>query len=142
MHFEDLSRYRYIPNVEKGCAYNIGWLDGEHPFPTGNVDWVFLDIINSLLLSRVMHTRGIHACNICDPEKIIEMKIRGNKILLGTAEIRVFSSSGKVYAAPDLLVHYILEHSYCPPGEFLKALQDGPLPPNEEYRKKIQIRGL
>jgi hypothetical protein len=81
-------------------------------------------------------------------------------LLLGTAEIRVFSTepnaesllrtlsgieSGgllflqkalvpvRVYASPTLIYHYVEAHHYKPPDEFLRALRDGPKPPSPEY---------
>ena len=29
-----------------------------------------------------------------------------------------------IYSFPTMLYHYITEHDYCPPDEFLKALLD------------------
>jgi hypothetical protein len=41
---------------------------------------------------------------------------------LGDAEVRVTGRDGKVYAAPNLLYHYIEKHGYKPPDEFVEAL--------------------
>jgi hypothetical protein len=30
-----------------------------------------------------------------------------------------------VYMAPELLLHYICQHSYCPPQEFVRATIQG-----------------
>lgn len=37
------------------------------------------------------------------------------------AEIRAEGEDGACYAAPDLVIHYIAEHRYCPPEEFCQA---------------------
>lgn len=46
----------------------------------------------------------------------------GTTLLLGSAEIRVPSRLGVVYAAPDMIYHYIKDHDYVPPQEFIDAV--------------------
>jgi len=41
---------------------------------------------------------------------------------LGNGEIRV-AGDGVTFAAPVLIVHYIEEHGYLPPPEFLEAVE-------------------
>jgi hypothetical protein len=41
---------------------------------------------------------------------------------LGSAEIRVPGSGGRIYAAPDLIYHYVEAHGYRPPDEFVEAV--------------------
>jgi hypothetical protein len=43
---------------------------------------------------------------------------------VGDAEVRVRASNGTVYAAPNLIVHYVAEHKYRPPDAFLGAVID------------------
>lgn len=40
----------------------------------------------------------------------------------GNGEIRVKSENGTIYSAPALLLHYIAEHQYKPPEEFISAV--------------------
>jgi hypothetical protein len=44
----------------------------------------------------------------------------------GTGEIRV-AYEGVTFAAPVLIVHYIEEHGYLPPTQFLAALEEAEL---------------
>ena len=44
-------------------------------------------------------------------------------MLLGSAEIRVFGQNGKIYAAPNLIYHYMKDCGYLPPQEFLDELE-------------------
>jgi hypothetical protein len=46
----------------------------------------------------------------------------GREYTLGSAEIRVPSGNGTIYVAPNLIIHYIREHGYRPPDEFIRAL--------------------
>jgi hypothetical protein len=50
------------------------------------------------------------------------MMIDDEEISLGSAEIRLASQGGAIFAAPDLICHYVAIHGYCPPDEFLAAL--------------------
>ena len=57
----------------------------------------------------------------------------GERIDLGFAEILVFGDDGRIYAAPNMLFHYVTVHHYKPPNQFLEALKSCPCPPQPEY---------
>jgi len=38
-----------------------------------------------------------------------------------------------LYAAPALIYHYVVEHDYKPPQEFIDAVMTVPQPGSEEY---------
>ena len=59
------------------------------------------------------------------------------RLYLGSAEIRVFGPRGKIYAAPNLLFHYVTAHHYKPPVEFLQALALAPSPPDPAYFDRL-----
>jgi len=46
------------------------------------------------------------------------------EVALGDAEIRVLGRNDRVFAAPNLIYHYVTAHGYRPPDEFLGALSD------------------
>ena len=49
---------------------------------------------------------------------------RFKKYALGTCQIQIPSADGKyLYASPSLLYHYVAEHDYLPPSQFLEALE-------------------
>jgi len=65
--------------------------------------------------------RGWHICEFC--HQIVEvLGPGGQSIILGDAEIRIKGNAAKVYAAPNLVYHYVQAHRYRPPDEFLEAL--------------------
>ena len=66
----------------------------------------------------------------------------GEQVELGYAEIRVLGERGKMYAAPNMLYHYVTVHHYKPPDEFVQALKKGPCPPNEEYLAGLAMVGF
>jgi hypothetical protein len=61
----------------------------------------------------------------------------GERMRLGYAQIRVFGKRGKVYAAPNMIYHYVTVHHYKPPAEFIQALKYGPCPPDPEYLDRL-----
>lgn len=84
----------------------------------------------------------IHECEFCPVGNWHNAERNGERLLLGTSEIRVFSPSGVIYAAPTLFYHYISVHHYCPPDDFLYALQEGPQPPSQEYKDRLDALNL
>jgi hypothetical protein len=56
----------------------------------------------------------------------------------GSAEIRVVGV-GRVYAAPDLIGHYVEAHGYCPPEEFIAAVLGGPEPGSAVWRTALGL---
>ncbi|HWG42388.1 MAG TPA: hypothetical protein VN688_06335 [Gemmataceae bacterium] len=110
--FEDLTPYTYFhPEEERAGTVNIGWLDRRHPFRTGLTSAVFRAKLHQLCQRRVKRTRGCHRCYFC----------KGRDKPLGSAEMRVLGD-GRVYAAPELVYHYVVAHAYKPPEEFIAAI--------------------
>ena len=56
---------------------------------------------------------------------------------LGYAEIRVLGSDGRVFAAPNDIVGYILDEVYMPPAVFVEAVMNGIDPDSEAYQKYL-----
>ncbi|WP_442818092.1 DUF7919 family protein [Streptomyces sp. NBC_01224] len=42
-------------------------------------------------------------------------------VLAAQRRERAWGADGILYTAPNLLIHYITEHQYCPPEEFCRA---------------------
>ena len=124
MYSVDLTPYQYGLPVSLTDVVTVGWLSSEHGFPTGNVDADVVRTIGELLCSnRVNKTRGFHLCELCKAPKAIEVTSTRDSLLLGSAEIWVPSlDESTVFAAPDLLMHYVARHKYKPPAQFLEAL--------------------
>lgn len=126
-YFEDLSTYRYdtsgeeVLSIERGFivftpAYtrlNIGWLDAAQIYSQGAVP---AELISSLAWlasgQRINVMRGFHVCQFC---RSADTEIRGN------GELRVPGEPGVMYAAPIMVNHYVAEHGYAPPQEFITA---------------------
>jgi len=127
MYIEDLSNYINLKGEVEPNTFAIGWLDDQHSFPKGMVPESALERILALCFCLVNQTRGFHQSPFIHPSPIgYSAEYRGKQIRLGSAEIRVQGKSGKVYAAPNLIYHYIKDCGYLPPQEFLDALTNAP----------------
>lgn len=119
MYFPDLSSYSYLLPWPLGSVLNVGWLDEQHPYRTGQVDLVVTEKLRWLAQEHsVRRTRGRHQCPFCaqdGQEPIVKRP-------LGMAEVWV-PRAGGFFAAPELVIHYIQAHGYCPPDEFLNAVR-------------------
>lgn len=47
------------------------------------------------------------------------------EFVVGHAEIRVQGPSGRRYASPDMIIHYVQEHGYQPPQDFIDGVMLG-----------------
>jgi hypothetical protein len=124
-YFADLTPYSFIKSVTTN-GLNVGWLDNRHPFLRGRVDQSVLGRIFMLCTEHPKNkTRGWHNCPLClEPEYPYRTEHNGRKIVLGSAEIWIEARSGVQYAAPDLIFHYIRDHQYLPPREFIEAIME------------------
>jgi len=137
-YFEDLTSYVYWGSRSSPPeAANVGWLDREHNFPTQQPTEEFLDCLWNFCKHCVVKTRGFHRCELCSDEFSNFEQRKTEKLLLGTAEIRVISND-RVYASPTLIYHYVSQHHYKPPDDFIKAVIDGPSPTADLYLKTVK----
>jgi len=123
MKIEDLSPYNYMNNNES--VKSIGWLEGD--FNKGEVDSKVIKLLETY--ERINLCRGFHCCEYCEGCES------------GNGEIWSVSKQGEVYAAPSLVIHYIKEHSYLPPKEFIDSVLNGLKPDTEAYKSIIKEVG-
>ena len=135
MFYKDLTPYEHLstnPCEPLYFAYkamqnrvlNVGWLDDGCSFATGPVKTETLEKLIELSFASVNAYRGVHFCSFCSYEDPPIIECQGKRMRLGNAEIWVPGKDGIVYAAPNLICHYIRDHSYLPPTEFLLAVDD------------------
>ncbi|MBZ4322285.1 DUF7919 family protein [Streptomyces huiliensis] len=137
-YYEDHSPYVYMRDtVPDGItALNIGWLDETKEFPRGTAPDGFTEALSRLCL-RAPHakTRGWHACalphDVPGTNSPVTVTADGRTLMLGTAEVRVVSADGVWLAAPDLVLHYVTDHGYLPPADFIEAVLSGRDAPHE-----------
>lgn len=92
----------------------IGWLEQGQPYPTGPVDRRFLEALRSHVHDPgywyAVYAMGPHRCDLA-----------GCTGAMGSQHV-VIPSATCVYVAPTLVVHYVEEHHYAPPAEFVAAV--------------------
>jgi hypothetical protein len=137
--FADLSPYTYIrvSSTEK----NVGWLGESSMFDTMERDELLLEMLWRHCKISVAQTRGIHECELCRLSRSYIAERNGERLLLGSAEIRVISLAGSVYAAPNLIYHYVQAHQYRPPMEFIDAVLKGLTPGSKGYFDRLSEFG-
>jgi len=140
-YLSDLSDYNYFQEFWRPSTKAVGWLARDHDFPQAAPSEDLLNRLWQFCSISVAQTRGGHYCDWCPPKPCIATRM-GQSVLLGTSEIRVFSKSGAIYAAPTLIYHYVDVHSYRQPDEFLRALFDGPAPPASDYMQELERFGF
>lgn len=143
MYYPDLQSYRYGLPVELPGVLTVGWLSSANEFPTRKPSQEMLDAIKRLLISnRINKMRGYHLCEFCRSSEPVKVELAQGPLILGSAEIWVTSSSaGHVYAAPDLIYHYVSVHNYAAPENFLAAVAQAETltqwSPSEEREKRV-----
>lgn len=130
-HRKDLSRY----SSDNASLLNVGWLDRNEIFPQGKTSQEFRDALAEHIRYSAVQTLGRHQCNLCNEKgHTVSIKLKGKTVLsLGSCEIFVFADNGLIYAAPNLIYHYVLDCDYLPPEEFIEAVVRSPRPPSDEY---------
>jgi hypothetical protein len=138
----DLSEYSYQPNDAAGRPKNVGWLGPGSAFEVHAPAADFLERLWQHCQVWVSHMRGIHHCHLCHSTRGNVAERDGKYLLLGAAEIRVLSRAGEMYAAPNLIYHYVAVHHYAPPPEFEQAVTSGLSPSSKEYLDRLSQLGI
>lgn len=141
-YFEDFSDYIYFPAASPAGTKNIGWLGEGKPFDTEAPSDEILDMLWEFCKVSVVQTRGLHECEICGLREAWKAERNGVALNLGSAEIRVFSENGDIYAAPNLIYHYVAVHHYKLPEPFRHALLTGPRPPDQAYFDRLEVADI
>ncbi len=147
-YYKDLSQYREHPKGLKGAVLlpnvlNIGWLGQIGDYERGEVSREFITNLVEYYRCRVYWRCWLRSSyynyGLDGSWAHFNLKFGGCFMSLGTGEIRVADkSNGIMYAAPDLIIHYILNHGYLPPEEFINAVISGPKPDSKEYCSVVQ----
>jgi hypothetical protein len=109
----------------------VGWLEPEFPYPRGAVPPAFAarlrefarrwgESVEALEGGVAM---GYHTCGFCG-------KAHGS----GTFGV---PSGDTLYWCPELVAHYVEQHGYAPPAEFVAAVMACPLPGTPEYAAAV-----
>lgn len=117
--------------LERFGQRSIGWLDGEHDFPTGQVSAEFFERLTELARDpfEPFSSMGFHECEVC---QFPEARNGRNMFIPG---------DGFIFVSPAMIVHYVAAHSYRPPDEFITAVMACPDMRTTAYRKAFLANG-
>ncbi len=110
MYLPDLAQYQYGVPVPLPDVLAVGWLAAGQPFTVGEIEPDLLAAIGRLVVThRANPVRGVHECDLCAESRVTRLRAAsGESLLLGSAEIWIRAeATGLVYAAPNLIHHYI-----------------------------------
>jgi hypothetical protein len=147
MHYTDLSAYTNHLRDALVNVKNVGWLNGAEEFSSGTVEPHLLNRLKQAFVgvgkfdAEAVLIRGAqHRCEICGASPGV-VEVGGKKKYLGASEIWIPAGRDVYYAAPSLVIHYIEEHQYLPPAEFIDAISSldlgGEFSAEEAWRRSI-----
>jgi len=113
MFYPDLTPH----NPRDPSMLAVGWLDPQQAeYTQGQFPSELLQFLEGLPTTH--QTRGMHKCPYCDQDG----SAKWGDVPTSSNEIHV-KANGKTYAAPRLILHYIKDHNYCPPSEYVDAVR-------------------
>ena len=135
--FEDLDEYHGGDDEEVfGLApLGVGFLHRKQQFATGSTPSRVVLKLATYLLTPVCQRAKPMPCPLCGER--VTTEIDGEEIALGSAEIRILGDDD-IYAAPDLILHFITDHSYRPPQQFIDVVKKSVGVDSAEHRALIK----
>ncbi len=125
MYYSDLQSYCYSLPFQLHNVLAVGWLDRAHAFACGRIEARLVEKLKTMAIEQpAQQARGFSSCEICGLEHVA-IEHRGVERRLGSAEIWIPDAlvAGRAFAAPDMIIHYVVDHGYQPPEVFLKSLE-------------------
>jgi YqeY-like protein len=117
----------------------VGWLGNQVPSsgdtPPECIDRLLIAYESEMVFR--LGGLGPHGCEICTDKKPMELCApvihwRDRAVQLYGHGHYLVRRKDIVYVTPALVLHYILDHRYRPPDEFVKAVIDGAILTNED----------
>lgn len=126
----DLSPCEYFP-VPSENLVAVGWLSRESNFELQSVDWTFFEKLTSLFKEpwQPVASAGWHTCGLC---QFNSPRFHSNVFI---------PYDGRIFVAPEGILHYIAAHWYKPPDIFVRAVMNCPAMNSMEYKKALLANG-
>lgn len=142
-HYFDLARCKVLaPSWGRPRLSAVGWLSADHPYPKGaplvELGRRLFNLIEAMLWDpMVMY--GYHSCEFCRDPQIEMQDERGRSVMIGRTNLCVpMIDAEELFAAPSLIVHYVVHHGYQPPESFQDAVMRCPPTDSVEYMRSIE----
>jgi hypothetical protein len=107
----------------------FGWLDPRHSYATGSCQEQVVLALEDAARSPIDRTRGWHTCPFCQGASrhasTPYTTSTGEVMELGDASLEINVDSRRRWLAPNLVLHYIADHDYVPPGEVIALIMNG-----------------
>lgn len=102
----------------------VGWLDAAHEFTRGSVAPEYIEALKRHVKTAwaPVFLMGPHFCQFCP-----------KNVRTGGSRNVWIPSTGHLFIAPEMVVHYITAHGYRPPEAFLEAVLACPEQGSPEY---------
>jgi len=121
----------------------VGWLEQERPFSIGPPPDGLAQKLTTLI-AQMRHTfsqekfRGVKTCSLC------EFNGRISPGPIWSQENLFVPGKSEIYLAPGGIVHYVEEHSYLPPVQFVQAVLSCPPCDTRDYLESLRAsnRGI
>jgi hypothetical protein len=135
----------YLPDLAGNRPVKeVGYLWCGHSYATGKIDELVFERLVTIVEKPLGEDMGFHTCNLglcgATPEPRggqLKFRYRDRTLFLGSSEIYV-PDDEVVYCTPNLILHYIRDHSYRPPECFCAAVLKCPAPDTEEYGERLR----
>ena len=133
MYFKDHTYYNYYVNKPLEMIINIGWLSNEHFYEMGETEPEFIEKLTEIIINDYFYDykfnriRCNSSCKLCK-ESILQPYVdkKRNALMdmpLGFCELLIPSQvNNQYYASPGLILHYIRDHYYKPPQEYIDSV--------------------
>ncbi|AWM39925.1 hypothetical protein C1280_24920 [Gemmata obscuriglobus] len=134
MFFPDLGTTCQVDRGDHVRA--VGWLHPDHSFPTGPVPPGFSAALRAHAYDswQPVLAMGPHFCELCShPAPGADRA--------GGARNFWIPSMSVVYVAPELIVHYVEDHQYQPPEEFVAAVLACPPQKSDAFLEMLRPFG-
>ena len=147
-----MTYFRDLTPCDYGASFSglthvvaVGWLEPPFEFPRGLVNRATRDRLQTLLSARwaLSSAFGSHACRFCAEAAGIDGRSADfglGELPRGSANILI-PGRDVVYAAPELILHYIDAHQYCPPAAFARAVRVCPPMQSKRYFLALMTTG-
>ncbi len=106
----------------------VGWLTNTEPFTVGSVSVEFRDVLHRHIEAawQPFYFAGCHDCELCESQPF-------------SSSFNLFISTDSIlYYSPIMVEHYIIDHDYQPPQEFINAVMASPAQATTEYFQAVR----
>ena len=146
MWYEDLAKFDLLgaKTARLLCGRNhaemtiaVGWLENGKLYTTGETPENFVDTLHEFIKTNELYFAflGVHECDLCN----VKLPPGHLNIINGFGSKTCYIAyKDKVYLFPDLIIHYIEDHAYLPPSEFVEAVLNCTPHETIEYFKEIR----